>query len=142
MLIVPGGAGARAPDEDVGELVEFIRERFPKLRWLFTICTGSGLAARAGVLDGVKATTNKRAWKEITAWRPEVKWDVTKRWCVGGEERKVWTTSGVSAGMDGMFAWIGEVFGDEVSGRLAEFSEFEPEKDAGNERFARLYGLV
>lgn len=58
VLIVPGGAGTREM-EATQPLVDLIRERFPRLRYLLTVCTGSALAARAGVLDGRNATSNK-----------------------------------------------------------------------------------
>jgi len=70
VLIVPGGQGTRSPE--VSTAIDFIEATYPTLQYLITICTGSGLAARAGVLDGKRATTNKRAWKETTALRPTV----------------------------------------------------------------------
>ena len=72
MLLVPGGAAARSPD--LGTEIEFIRAVFPKLQYLITICTGAGIAAQAGVLDGRRATTNKAAWGVITAMGREVRW--------------------------------------------------------------------
>lgn len=58
ILLVPGGMGTRDPD-NVAAVRDFIRERFPKLRYLLTVCTGSAVAAQAGVLDGREATSNK-----------------------------------------------------------------------------------
>jgi len=72
VLLVPGGAAARSPD--LGTEIEFIRAVFPKLQYLITICTGAGIAAQAGVLDGRRATTNKAAWGVITAMGREVRW--------------------------------------------------------------------
>ncbi|KAH0556699.1 hypothetical protein GP486_005512 [Trichoglossum hirsutum] len=60
VLLVPGGLGSGSKDTD--PLVKFIRDRYPSLMYLITVCTGADLAARAGVLDGRKATTNKAAW--------------------------------------------------------------------------------
>jgi transcriptional regulator GlxA family with amidase domain len=141
VLMIPGGQGTREADEKLKPILDYISTTFPSLRWLFTVCTGSGLAAKAGVLDGLSATTNKRAWREITAWRPQVKWDVTKRW-VKDSGGKVWTTSGISAGNDGIFAWVGEVYGDDEAENLANMSEYVRNKDPSFEPFAKLYGLV
>lgn len=58
VLLVPGGQGTRDA-EYTQVVVDFIRERYPKLRYLLTVCTGSALAARSGVLDGKEATSNK-----------------------------------------------------------------------------------
>lgn len=72
VLIIPGGAAARNPD--LGPETEYIRKVFPSLQYLITICTGAGIAAQAGVLDGYRATTNKAAWASITKQGPNVKW--------------------------------------------------------------------
>ena len=182
MLLVPGGFGTRSPDDDLRSVLSYIGSVFPRLKYLFTVCSGSGLAARAGVLDGVVATTNKRSWERVTGWREQVRWDVGKRWCVDvvdvdvdvdregdinigegvggndnddnndvqGKEKKdigkgkveVWTTSGVSAGMDGIFAWMAAVYGEHVARNGADVSEFVRTLDPEQEPFARLYGLV
>ncbi|KAK4122595.1 class I glutamine amidotransferase-like protein [Parathielavia appendiculata] len=95
VLVVPGGAAARSPD--LGPELEYIRKAFPKLKYLITICTGAGIAAQSGVMDGYRATTNKQAWKQMTAMGPKVKWVSPARWV---EDGKVWSSSGVTAGID------------------------------------------
>lgn len=69
VLIVPGGLGNRLPP--AVPVVDYIRKVYPSLRYLITVCTGSGLAARAGVLDGKKATTNKWAFGETSKLGPK-----------------------------------------------------------------------
>ena len=93
VLIVPGGPGVRAPDTTV--LTNYIARTYPSLQYLITICTGAGLAAKSGVLNGRRATTNKKAWAEITKMGPLVKWVSPARWVVDGN---IWTSSGVSLG--------------------------------------------
>jgi len=72
VLIVPGGLGNRQPAAI--PTVDFIRKVYPSLRYLITVCTGSGLAARAGVLDGKKATTNKWAFGETSKLGPKTQY--------------------------------------------------------------------
>lgn len=60
VLLVPGGSGSRDLDA-TQPAVGYIRRAFPRLRYLLTVCTGSAICARAGVLDGKRATTNKGA---------------------------------------------------------------------------------
>lgn len=91
VLLVPGGAGVRAPD--VKNITDFIADRYPSLEYLITVCTGAGLAAKSGVLDGKRATTNKSAWSTVTAWGPNVNWIRQARWVVDGN---IWTAAGVS----------------------------------------------
>jgi putative intracellular protease/amidase len=57
-------------EKDTDKLVGFIKERFTKLMYLITVCAGTDLAARAGVLDGRKAMTNKPVWVIIFDFRP------------------------------------------------------------------------
>lgn len=58
VLMIPGGSGTR-DIEGTQAVVDFAAQAYPKLRYLWTVCTGAALAARAGVLDGKRATTNK-----------------------------------------------------------------------------------
>lgn len=58
VLLVPGGGGTR-DTEATQPLVDYVRQTFPALRYFLTVCTGTALAARSGVLDGKSVTTNK-----------------------------------------------------------------------------------
>lgn len=141
VLLVPGGLGSTssADPADIEAVVSFIRAVHPSLQYLITVCTGSGLAARAGVLDGKRATTNKRSWKSIVALGPRVQWVARARWVVDGN---VWTSSGVSAGMDLMFAWIEAVYGVDVAQQIADAMEYGRHRDASCDPFADRYGLT
>lgn len=91
LLLIPGGAGVRAPN--LQPVDDYIKRMFPKVKVLMTVCTGSALAARTGVMDGHLATTNKKAWDSMTGWRKEVQWVSPARFVIDG---KVWSSSGVS----------------------------------------------
>lgn len=64
VLLVPGGLGARE-ESNIQPAVDYVRKVFPKLQYLITVCTGSALVAKAGVLDGVRATSNKAAFQWV-----------------------------------------------------------------------------
>lgn len=138
LLLVPGGRGTRGSSPAIEEAITYIRDVYPTLKYLITVCTGSGLAARAGVLDGKRATTNKMAWDEITALVENVDWVPRARWVVDG---KVWTSSGVSAGIDVTLAWIEEVYGREVAQKIANGIEYTRHEDPSHDPFANLHGL-
>ncbi|UNI15559.1 hypothetical protein JDV02_002084 [Purpureocillium takamizusanense] len=72
VLLVPGGMGTRDTEARQPE-IDFIRDRFPRLRFLLTVCTGAALAARAGVLDGRRATTNKASFDWVSRPRASVR---------------------------------------------------------------------
>ena len=59
------------------------------------------------------------------------------RWCVDG---KVWTTSGVAAGIDGVVAWIAEVFGEEAAERVCHGMEHERRRDPDGDPFCEVNG--
>ncbi|QKX54185.1 uncharacterized protein TRUGW13939_01269 [Talaromyces rugulosus] len=132
VLLVPGGAGTRAP-QVYGPVVEFIQKIYPSLRYLLTVCTGAGLAARAGVLDGRRATTNKRAWDEVIAWREQVNWIKKARWIDDGN---IWTSSGISAGIDMMLAFIGAKYDEELATLLANRLEYTRSDSWDDDPFA------
>lgn len=118
--MVPGGVGRRYP-EYADPVIAFIRQVFPRLRYLLTVCTGSALAAQAGVLDGKRATSNKLNWELVTALTDRVDWVRQARWVADGN---CWTASGVSAGMDATLAFVEAVYGRPVAQTIAERMEY------------------
>ncbi|KAK4215805.1 dj-1 family protein [Rhypophila decipiens] len=133
VLLVPGGVGTRAMGKANGGVTwveEFINERFERLDYLLSVCTGSLLLARSGVLDGKRATTNKGAWFEVVGevGEEKVKWVPTARWVVDG---KIWTSSGVAAGMDMVYAFLSHLYGekDPVITKAMNGIEYSPHTD-------------
>ncbi|KAI8264564.1 amidohydrolase [Colletotrichum sp. SAR11_239] len=135
VLIVPGGQGTRYAG--IRASIDFIKGRFPQLQYLITVCTGAGVAARAGVLDGKRATTNKLSWEQTIALRPEVNWVHKARWV---EDGNVWTSSGISAGIDVTFAWIAAVYGKDLAKNIADRMEYTPVEDSSWDPFADRWG--
>lgn len=140
VLFVPGGLGNRflSPDHRAA-LLNYLRDVYPSLQHIISICTGSGLLAQAGLLDGRNATTNKWAWKETTAHGPKTYWVARARWVVDGN---IYTSSGVSAGIDAAFAWVSEVFGEDVAVAAARGLEHNRVTDPDNDPFAEANGAV
>ncbi|KAF2639185.1 DJ-1/PfpI family protein [Massarina eburnea CBS 473.64] len=133
VLIVPGGGGAREP---LAEEIAFVKAMYPRVKHLISVCTGSTILARAGVLDGKKATTNKRSWEWATSTGPEVNWQHTARWVRDGN---IWTSSGVSAGIDVTYAWLGDVYGEKVSDFVAMSSEYRRWTNSTDDPFAAIW---
>ena len=137
VLIIPGGLGTRAPD--LNATIDYIRTTYPKLQYLITVCTGAGLAAQAGVLDSRRATTNKGSWANTVALGPKVKWEGHARWTVDGN---IWTSSGISAGIDVTFAFIQHVYGDDEATDLANLMEYERHQDPKRDPFASIFNVT
>ncbi|KAF4995486.1 hypothetical protein FGRMN_5107 [Fusarium graminum] len=132
VLLVPGGRGTRYPD-NVKRVQEFVKERYPKLKFLLTVCTGSALVAQCGLLDGKEATSNKRSFSWVESQGPKVKWARNARWVV---DDNIWTASGITAGMDMIYAFIAEQYGQETADDVADASEYVRNTDARSDPFA------
>ena len=138
LLFIPGGDTALIEGKDE-ELLQWLREASAKAEKVMTVCTGSILLGMAGVLDGRKATTNKRDFTGTIHLAPNVKWVKEARWV---EDGKFFTSSGVSAGMDMALAVMANLYGMEISEKLALGCEYEWHKDSSRDPFAKLAGLV
>lgn len=70
-------------------------------------------------------------------------WQPVARWTVDGENDKIWTSSGVQAGMDMALAWIGHVYqsyssnGEDLGDTIARIEEYVRNRDPHNDPFAR-----
>ncbi len=79
ILFVPGGAGTRLGVSDT-VLLEWIMRASDVAEFTVSVCTGSALLAKAGVLDGRRATTNKLAFDWVMLQGPKVNWIRRARW--------------------------------------------------------------
>jgi len=137
VLLVPGGLGTRRLVDDPAT-VDWLRTRAARTELVASVCTGAALLARAGVLDGKRATTNKRSFEWVRSQGPRVEWVEKARWVVDG---KFVTSSGVSAGIDMALALVARDVSPAASEQVAQLMEYRAEKDAGADPFAALYGL-
>ena len=135
VLLVPGGGGTR---KDVSHEVDFVRTVYPSLKHLISVCTGSTIIARAGVLDNKKATTNKKAWAWATSFGTNVSYVSHARWVQDGN---IWTGSGVSAAVDTAYAFVASIFGEDIAQYVADFSEYTRWTNASYDPFAERWGL-
>jgi transcriptional regulator GlxA family with amidase domain len=138
VLLVPGGMGTRALVQDEAYLAE-LRRQCDMARFVATVCTGSGLVARTGALDGRRATSNKVSFKWAVSQGPQVTWVPKARWV---EDGKFFSSSGVSAGMDMALGLIAHLFGREASVQAANWAEYEWHEDKDWDPFAKLDGLA
>ena len=98
-----------------------------------SICTGAALLAQAGLLEGYRATTNKRAFAWVTSHGKNVLWRSRARWV---EDGKRWTSSGIAAGIDMAAAMIARWEGQEVCHQVLERAEIEVSLDPDSDPFA------
>jgi transcriptional regulator GlxA family with amidase domain len=138
ILLVPGGMGTRR-EVDNAALIAWIARRARHAETTTSVCTGAALLARAGVLDGRRATSNKRAFAWVTEQGPKVDWVRQARWVDDGP---VITSSGVSAGIDMALHLIGRIAGGALRDEIAIRMEYQWQDDAAHDPFAKVWGLV
>jgi transcriptional regulator GlxA family with amidase domain len=138
IVLVPGGMGTRREVNNVS-LIDWIARQATRAETLTSVCTGAALLAKAGVLDGRRATSNKRAFAWVTEQGPKVDWVRQARWVDDGN---VVTSSGVSAGIDMALHLIGRIAGPALRDDIATRMEYEWHADAAHDPFAKVWGLV
>ena len=138
ILLVPGGMGTRQQVTNP-VILDWLRLQSAETRYTTSVCTGSALLAKAGLLDGIKATTNKAAFAWVCEQGKQVDWQVQARWV---EDGKFFTSSGVSAGMDMSLALIKSVLGQETAEQVAFWTEYDWHQDPDWDPFAELHKLI
>ncbi len=103
-LIVPGGLGSREATAD-GALLQWISDAASRARRIAAVCTGAFLLAEAGLLAGRRATTHWAAAGELARLHPDVHVDPDPIFLRDGH---IWTSAGVTAGMDLALALVEE----------------------------------
>ncbi len=121
VLLVPGGPGTRTEYRNPA-LLDFIAARAGAVEVLASVCTGAVLLASAGVLAGLEATTNQRAFDWVVSVSPtDVRWDRTRRWVDAGH---IVTSAGVSAGVDMALHLVERLAGEDVARAAATRMEY------------------
>lgn len=131
LLLLPGGWGTMEQLENAA-MLGFLRRRCAEARTVMSVCSGSAILAKAGVLDGLRATSNKQFFGLATAQSARVQWVEKARWV---EDGRFVTSSGVSAGTDMALAVIAKLYGEAKARELGELTEYERQTDASHDPF-------
>lgn len=133
ILFLPGGQGTRELVKDV-LFIDTIRHLAQISDYCLTVCTGSALLAETGLLNGKRATSNKRAFSWVEAVNPQVKWVPAARWVIDGN---CYTSSGVSAGIDMTLGFIADRFDRKTAREIADNTEYLWNEDQDMDPFSR-----
>lgn len=134
LILVPGGVGT-FPELSNERTLDFLRRQSSSAEITSSVCSGSALLAKAGLLDGRRATSNKQFFSMIAAQGEKVEWVKEARWVDDGE---FVTSSGVSAGMDMALALIERLYGSERAEAIANLTEYEWHRDPDIDPFVRF----
>ena len=134
LILLPGGVGSpKQLDNDA--LLDFLRERAQSAEVTMSVCTGSAILAKAGVLNGRRATSNKQLFKHATDQSDEVDWVMEARWV---EDGPYVTSSGISAGTDLALSVIARLYGRERAEAIAAMAEYTWQSDPNQDPFHKF----
>jgi putative intracellular protease/amidase len=134
LILLPGGFGT-IPQLENPAMLDFLRRRAGAAEVTMSVCSGSAILAKAGLLDGRRATSNKQFFDLARAQGAAVKWVEQARWV---EDGPFATSSGVSAGTDMALAVIAKLYGREIAQEIAESTEYEWQQDSTRDPFVRF----
>jgi transcriptional regulator GlxA family with amidase domain len=131
-VIVPGGTGVIAAEEDA-ELVAWLRDIAPAARRIASVCTGAFLLARAGLLDGRRATTHWAGCSLLERRFPQIEVAHDPIFVRDGD---IYTSAGVTAGMDLALALVEEDLGSQVALEVARWHVMFVKRPGGQSQFS------
>ena len=136
-LLVPGGEGAEAAAADP-VLVDWVRERAREARRVASVCTGAFLLAAAGLLNGRRAATHWKYCAELAQRFPAVRVEPDPIFICDGS---VWTSAGVTAGIDLALALVEEDLGRSVALAVARYLVVFLKRPGGQAQFSEALAL-
>lgn len=130
ILLIPGGGGFRPDGTAFGtrqemnnqKLLDWVREMNNKVALLLSVCTGSLILAKAGLLDGLSATTHFKAVEQMREIAPNTQIFPEKRWVDNG---RIILSAGVSAGIDMSLYVVSKLHGEAVAVDTATYIQYD-----------------
>jgi putative intracellular protease/amidase/predicted RNA-binding Zn-ribbon protein involved in translation (DUF1610 family) len=129
VLLVPGGAVENSMENTA--LLKWVRKNAETSKHVMSVCTGAFILAKAGLLDGLTATTVSHSIDELGKISPKTKVVRDQRYVDNG---KIITTAGLSSGIDGAFHVIEKIKGRGEAQATALGMEYRWDPDS---KFAR-----
>jgi transcriptional regulator GlxA family with amidase domain len=133
-LIVSGGEGTRGPAICEATL-DFARRAFRTARRTASVCSGSYVLAAAGLLDGRRATTHWQRSHDFQRRYPAVRLEPDRIFVQDGS---LWSSAGITAGIDMALAMIGADLGEDVARRTAQQLVVYHRRPGGQSQFSAL----
>lgn len=135
-LVVSGGEGTRAAPDP--RLLAYVRQAAGRARRVTSVCSGAYILAEAGLLDGRRATTHWIRCADFARRYPQVAVEPDRIFIKDGD---VWTSAGITAGVDLSLALIAEDLGEAVARRTAEMLVVYHRRPGGQSQFSTLLEL-
>jgi transcriptional regulator GlxA family with amidase domain len=136
-LIVAGGEGVEAA-ATCKQTLAFVRAMAKRGVRIASVCSGAYILAEAGLLDGRRATTHWRRTQQFLSAYPKVKLEPDRIFVRDGN---IWSSAGISAGIDLALAMAAEDFGDEIAQETARQLVLYHRRSGGQSQFSSLLEL-
>jgi len=136
-LMVAGGEGSREAMRDAC-LLDYARAAGAAAGRVGSVCSGAYVLAAAGLLDGRRATTHWSLSEDFARKFPAVRLEADRIWIRDG---RVWTSAGITAGIDLALAMIEADLGEEVARRTAQQLVVYHRRPSGQSQFSALLEL-
>ena len=131
LILLPGGWGTVVELENQA-LLDFLRERSRSAEYTMSVCSGSAILARAGVLDGRRATSNKQLFQLATMQSDKVQWVEEARWVVDGPFVTASGVSGVSDTSKDRLSFLGLKIADDGTLSIDDTSKLDAAINEGS----------
>jgi len=136
-LIVAGGDGTRTAFQDE-RILKFVRRAAGRARRVASVCSGAFILAAAGLLDGRRATTHWSRTAEFERRFPKVRVEPDR---IHMKDGPIWTSAGITAGIDLALALVAEDLGEEIAKRTAQQLVVYYRRPGGQSQFSALLEL-
>ena len=136
-LIVAGGEGVRQA-ATCAKTLAFVRSMAKRGVRVASVCSGAYMLAEAGLLDGRRATTHWQRTGHFVSAYPNVKLEADRIFVRDGN---IWTSAGITAGIDLALAMVAEDFGDEIAQKTARQLVLYHRRSGGQSQFSSLLEL-
>ena len=130
ILVVPGGWGTREQLSN-GTLMAWLRTTAPQCQIVLSVCTGALLLAKAGLLDGLGATTHREAIDLLQLLAPSARVRRFERFIDNGQ---IVVAAGITAGLDAALHVVERLLGSPVAQATAEYLEWDSARGNGKTR--------
>ncbi len=131
-LVISGGNGVKAVQNNK-QFINFIKNHFTKSRRIASICTGTFALAKTGLLNGKRATTHWDSCRKLADEHPEI---IVEPDMIFVKDENIYSSAGVTAGIDLALALVEEDFGREIALKIAKQLVVFMKRQGGQSQFS------
>ena len=136
-VVVAGGEGTRE-EANLAALVPWLQRRAPAARRIASVCSGAYVLAEAGLLDGRRCTTHWGRSDHFARRYPKARLEADRIYVRDGA---VWTSAGITAGIDLALALVEDDLGAEIARKTAQQLVVHQRRPGGQSQFSALLDM-